>query len=152
VKRILEQTKYLALIGVLASLIASILAFLYGAIQTAMLIIDFLTRFDKNQPLSVAFIGLMDTFLIASVLYIFAVGLYELFIGDLALPEWLIIHTLDDLKSKVSSVIILVMAITFVEHLTEWHNATDTLFFGLSVAVVAAALIAYNRYGGSSHA
>ena len=56
-----------------------------------------------------AFIALMDGFLIATGLLIFALGLYELFVHDLALPEWLMLHNLHDLKVRLSSVIIMVI-------------------------------------------
>jgi uncharacterized membrane protein YqhA len=36
-------------------------------------------------------------------------------------PEWLVIRPAQ-LKAKLASVIILVMAVTFLEHLTEWSG------------------------------
>ena len=71
----------------------------------------------------------MDIFLIATVLFIFAMGMYELFIEKINLPEWLIINNLHDLKAKLSSVIILVMGITFLKHLVEWTDPQGTLYF-----------------------
>ena len=77
----------------------------------------------EEHGIGVELIAVMDTFLIATALYIFAVGLYELFIADLELPEWLNIHNMHDLKAKLSGVIILVMAVTFLEHLVHWEDA-----------------------------
>jgi uncharacterized membrane protein YqhA len=54
---------------------------------------------------------------------------------------------LHDLKAKLSSVIILVMAVTFLEHIVEWKNPRDTFYFNLAVAVVSAALIAFSHFG-----
>jgi uncharacterized membrane protein YqhA len=89
----------------------------------------------------------MDKFLIAVGLYIFAVGLYELFIGNLVLPAWLMVKTLHEVKSRLSSIIILVMAIVFLEHLVEWNDPQATLFYGIAVAVVAGGLIAFSQLG-----
>jgi len=89
----------------------------------------------------------MDTFLIAIALLVFSVGIYELFIEDLSLPEWLVIHNLHDLKAKLGSIIILVMAVTFLKHLVEWRDPQGTYYFGISVAVVSAALIAFSHFG-----
>ena len=53
----------------------------------------------------------MDTFLIATGLLVFSVSLYELALGELNLPDWMLAHNLHELKSKLSSIIILVMAV-----------------------------------------
>jgi uncharacterized membrane protein YqhA len=90
----------------------------------------------------------MDIFLLATVLFIFAMGMYELFIESIELPEWLIINNLHDLKVKLSSVIILIIGITFLKHIVEWTDPEGTLFFGIAVAVVSASLIAFGYYGG----
>ncbi len=60
---------------------------------------------------------------------------------------WLIFHNLHDLKVKLSGVIILVMAVTFLEHLVEWKDAQATLFFGVAIAIVSASLIAFGYFG-----
>ena len=71
----------------------------------------FLFESGGKDPLgAIKFIELMDAFLIATALLIFAIGLYELFIEDIAMPEWLEVHSLHDLKAKLASVIVLVLA------------------------------------------
>jgi uncharacterized membrane protein YqhA len=92
----------------------------------------------------------MDIFLIATVLLIFALGIYELFIGKLSLPEWLIIRNLHDLKVKLSSLVIMVMGIIFLKHLVEWQDPQGTFYFGLGMAVVSVALIAFNYVGSKT--
>lgn len=90
-------------------------------------------------------IALLDAFLLAVVLYVFAVALYELFIGEIKVPPWLVIRNLNDLKLKLVSVIVLVMAVTFVEHLVRWEKPLDTLLFGTATALVLAALVFFSR-------
>jgi uncharacterized membrane protein YqhA len=89
---------------------------------------------------------MMDTFLIGTVLFIFSIGLYELFIGKLAQPEWLEIDDLSKLKAKLSDVIVLFMAIKFLDKLLQSKNYQDTLLYAVSVAIVSAVLIAFNRF------
>jgi|GEM_PF-3935062 len=48
-------------------------------------------------------------------------------------------------KARLISVIILIMAVTFLEHIVEWKNPFDLLMFGVAIAVVA--LILYLRFG-----
>jgi len=101
------------------------------------------TEPDPGHAISVAFIELMDAFLIATGLLIFALGLFELFVEALDLPEWLRLHDLHDLKTRLSSIIILVMVVAFLEHLVEWRSAQDAILFGGAVALVSAILIAF---------
>jgi len=145
-KRILESSRYLVLLGVLSSLAASLTVFLWGVWKTGAVIVTLLQSGGKDPLTVVRLIELMDKFLIAVGLYIFAVGLYELFIGDLDLPDWLVIHDLHDIKSRLSQILVLFMAVTFLEHLVEWKDPLATLYFALAITLVMGALIAFNRF------
>lgn len=147
-KRLIEKSKNLILIAVASSLIASAAGFAAGFIKTLSVIIEFIRSYGQNPLGAIALIEVMDIFLLATVLFIFAMGMYELFIENIELPEWLIINNLHDLKVKLSSVIILIMGITFLKHLVEWTDPAGTLFFGIAVAVVSVSLIAFGYYGG----
>jgi uncharacterized membrane protein YqhA len=144
-KRILEGSRYLVLVGVVSSLIASFATFLWGAWKTAYLIKSLLGGAGQDPLTVVKLFELMDKFLIAVGLYIFAVGLYELFVGELDLPGWLEIHDLHDIKSRLSHILLLFMAVTFLEHLVAWQDPLGTLQFAISIALVMGALIAFNR-------
>lgn len=147
--KILESSRYLVLIAVVFLVLASLAAFIWGAIQTVTTVIDLINAGGKDPEAAVGFIALMDKFLIATALYVFGISLYELFIKELAFPEWLVVHSLHDLKTKLSSVMILVMATAFLEHLLAWKNSADMLQFGVAIALISAALIAFNRWSES---
>ena len=145
--RILEKSRYLVLLAVFASLIASTAAFLWGVYKTALVLIELITAGSKDTVMTVAFIELMDKFLIAVGLYIFAVGMYELFIGELKLPTWLVVHDLHEVKSRLSSIVILVMVIVFLERLVLWQEPQAMLFFAIGITLVTAVLIAFSWFG-----
>ena len=147
-KKIIEKSKNLFLIAVASTLIASVIAFLWGLINTLTVVVNLVLSYGKDPFAAIELIELMDIFLIATVLFIFSLGMYELFIDSVNLPEWLIIRNLHDLKVKLSSVIILVMGITFLKHLVEWEDPQGTFFFGLAIAVVTVSLIAFGYFGG----
>jgi uncharacterized membrane protein YqhA len=147
-KTLLEKSRYLVVIAVLASLTAALGAFGWGALKTWHAI-AFLFESGGKDPLgAIMFIELMDAFLIATALLIFAIGLYELFIEDVDMPGWLVVRSLLDLKAKLASVIVLVLGVNFLAHLAEWKDARETLEFALAVSVVAAVLIAFGHFGG----
>ena len=143
--KLLALSRYLIVIAVFFSLLAALAAFVWGAAKTVAVIGSLITSSGKAPLAGVAFIELMDAFLIATGLLIFALGLYELFVHDLALPDWLALHSLHALKARLSSVIILVMTVAFLEHLVEWKDPQGTLFFGIAVAIVSAVLIAFSK-------
>jgi uncharacterized membrane protein YqhA len=145
--RLIERSRYLILLAVGATLVASAVAFLWGVWKTAQVIVKMIVSQGEDPLTAVSLIALMDKFLIAVGLYIFAVGMYELFIGEVSLPDWLMVHNLHEVKSRLGSIVILLMAIIFLEHLVEWNDPQGTLFFAIAVAVVTAALIAFSYFG-----
>ena len=142
-KRVLESSRYVVLIAVISLLVSAIVTFLWGAFQT-FLLIGKLIATPSDVALIVPIVQLMDLFLLGTVLLVFALGLYELFIGKLALPAWLVIDDLKKLKHILSDVVILILAIKFLEKLIESKNAQDTLMLGISAAVVIGALVLFN--------
>jgi uncharacterized membrane protein YqhA len=103
------------------------------------------------------FLTEIDLFLIGATLIIVAFGLYELFIsriepgpGGHRMPAWLEMRDLNDLKARVTSMIILVIAVSFTDVLLEFGKATlDVLYLGVGSAVVIVALTAYLRYASN---
>lgn len=142
-KRILEKSRYVVLIAVISLLVAAIATFVWGAVQTVFLVGRFIAT-PMDAALIVPIVQLMDLFLLGTVLLVFALGLYELFIEKLALPEWLVIDDLKKLKGKLSDVVILILAIKFLEKLIESKNAQDILMMGIGVAVVIGGLVLFN--------
>ena len=143
-RRLLASTRYLALIPVFFIFLAATALLVYGAIESTQVII---TAFA--QPVSskggkqflLDAIEIVDLFLLGTVLYVIAVGLYELFIDDtLPMPEWLVIHNLDDLKDKLIGVVIVVMGVLFLGQLITWDGQRDLLSPGAAIALVIAAL------------
>lgn len=149
--KLLEKSRYLSIIGIVSLLLASLAAFLWGAVKTTNTLVTIVSSIGQDPYITVALIELMDSFLIATGLFIFAISLFELFIARLPLPAWMLAHNLQELKEKMGGIIILVMAVKFLEHLVEWKDPLDSLFFAIAMAVVSAALIALDRFGGTEH-
>ncbi|ABU57640.1 YqhA family protein [Roseiflexus castenholzii] len=143
--RLIGLVRYIILVAVLVTLVATTALILFGAIETYVVIRDifskgeFTSKVAKNLLLS--FIEITDIFLLATVLYIVALGLYELFIDDrVPVPSWLEIHTLDDLKDKLIGVIIVVIGVGFLGQFTSWNGETNLLISGGGAALIIVAL------------
>lgn len=127
-RRILAGSRYLVLIAVFGSFLASVLVLIYGGLAVVSIILEVLAHatftVEGSKGLAVACIEVIDLFLLGTVLYIVALGLYELFIDEhLPTPSWLVITTLDDLKSKLLGVIIVLLAVTFLAAVVTWDGS-----------------------------
>jgi uncharacterized membrane protein YqhA len=102
-------------------------------------------------------IGAVDLYLIGVVMLLFAFGLYELFISEIDAAKdmegkenrILAIHSLDQLKDKISKVIVMVLVVGFFQKVghTEYHGALDMLYFSLSITAVAVGLYFLGKVG-----
>lgn len=146
-KKLLETSKYSILVIVVVSLVATVLAVMWGVYEAALAIYNLFSQYKSASTTIVSFIQLMDIFLLVAVLYIFTVAMYELFIGELDLPKWLVIHNFDELKTILSNLIILIGAVSFLKYFIERNDPISTLLYGLAVGIVSYVLILYRNHG-----
>ncbi len=102
-------------------------------------------------------IGAVDLYLIGVVMLLFAFGLYELFISDIDVArdetqgenKILSIHSLDQLKDKISKVIVMVLVVGFFQKVghTQYNGALDMLYFAFSITAVAVGLYFLGKVG-----
>ena len=103
-----------------------------------------LTRAPLKETI-VAILTSIDSILLGTVLLVIGYGLYELFVDtNLEIPEWLEINTLDDLKAKLTGVIVAIIAVVFVGLLVETKSSTDVLNYGIGAGAVVLALGAFS--------
>ncbi len=143
--QLLEKSKYIIFIPVIAFMAASLATFLWGAVKVADVVVLLVTIPESNSEAIVTVLEMMDTFLIGTVLFIFSIGFYDLFIGHVETPEWLNIDDLGKLKTKLSDVIVLFMSIKFLDKLLQSKDAFETLLYAIGIAIISAVLIALNR-------
>lgn len=156
VERSLAASLSLAIIPVAFLVLAALGAFVYGA---AVFVDSVITIARHPFPVGDQ-IGLflldIDLFLIGATLLISAIGFYELFIGDIRvggiarMPAWLEMHDLNDLKGRVLAMIVMVLAVSFVELAVDAESGLKTLEIGGGVALVIIAVTAFLRL--TSHA
>lgn len=103
-----------------------------------------LTRAPLKETI-VSILTSIDSILLGTVLLVIGYGLYELFVDtNLEIPEWLEINTLDDLKAKLTGVIVAIIAVVFVGLLVETKLSTDVLNYGIGAGAVVLALGAFS--------
>ena len=140
ITKILPYSRYIILIAVISSFIASITLLILAGAETIQLIVNtFSTNLDVQSIKSLAgnFIQLIDLLLLGTVFYITSLGLYELFIDEkLDLPVWLKITHLDDLKSILISVFVVILIVAFLGEVVNWNGELNILFLGVGISSV----------------
>ena len=94
-------------------------------------------------------VEVVDGYLLAIVMLIFALGLYELFISDIdqahgskSSSKILFISNLDDLKSRLAKVILMILIVTLFEEALNMklNSPLDLVYLGGSIALISLAL------------
>jgi uncharacterized membrane protein YqhA len=152
---IVYSTRFVTFLAVLGSMLAAVVLFVMSTVQVLkglVFFIDIIGERDSKdlEHLVAIFVSSIDGYLFATVLLIFSMGIYELFINKIDVvskqkdsrPNWLVISSIDDLKSSLGKVILMILIVSFFEHSLNIHyeNISDLLYLGIGILLIAAAL------------
>jgi len=99
-------------------------------------------------------VKVVDLYLVATFMLIFPMGLYELFIGKIDAAEksdvakrLLLIHDLDDLKDRLTKILMLILAMLFLEYGLNLSPSSflDLLFLSVGTVLTAVSLFLTQR-------
>jgi uncharacterized membrane protein YqhA len=143
-KWIVEKARlvtYIPIIGILCGMLAAVYV---GTEKTIKVVQIAVLHHESNDPTLYVLFEALDSYLVAIALIVIAVSLYDLLIGDLKVPDWMLVRNLDELKAKLGSVLIPIMAVKFVQKLLQSESSLETLYYGIAIALVSFALTAFN--------
>jgi len=160
----LWSTRFMVILAVVFGLIGAVILFAVASIDIFVTAKYVFTTYmtgahpEKfHQDVVGGIIGAVDLYLIGVVMLLFSFGLYELFISDIDAAkddegndnQILAIHSLDQLKDKISKVIVMVLVVGFFQKVgyTEYSGALDMLYFALSITAVAVGLYFLGKVG-----
>ncbi|MCK9374094.1 MAG: YqhA family protein [Sulfuricurvum sp.] len=164
----LWSSRFIIILAVVFGLLGAIVLFAIASFDifyTASYVIDtYLTHAHPegfHEIVVGGIIGAVDLYLIGVVMIIFSFGLYELFISDLdpakdedgSENQLLAVHSLDQLKDKISKVIVMVLVVGFFQKVgrTEFSSALELLYLALSITAVAVGLYFLSKVGHHDH-
>ncbi len=164
---LLWESRFFIILAVIASIASAMLLIVLGTYDIFLLFKEVFHAFSDpelyeefHKTAVTHIIGGIDFYLIATVLIIFGVGLYELFISKIDYAERdtrsskiLVIHTLDQLKEKLAKVIIMVLIVTFFKYALniKYENVLNILYLGAGILLVSLALYLTHVKGKSEH-
>jgi len=155
----LWNSRFVVLLAVVSSLAASVAMFFMATVDTFYMIVhigeyaspalDIATRSAMRGTSITHIVEIVDGYLLATVMLIFALGLYELFISKIDMAEndekaskVLFITNLDDLKARLAKVILMILIVKYFEHTTamQFNNALDLLYLAAGIALIGLAI------------
>src|SRR5262249_53903134 len=135
---ILWNSRLVVLVAVVASVVVSLAVFYIATVDVFWLLgevrhyhdvaLDAATRTELRASIIAYVVEVVDGYLLAAIMLIFALGLYELFISRIDVAEGsefasrlLLIRSLDDLKDRLAKVVLLILVVKFFEYALELH-------------------------------
>jgi len=162
-EKILWQSRLMIFFAVVSAIVSAFVLVLIGTVDVIIVVKELLhvatdfSAYDEFHKESITHvISAIDSFLIATVLLIFGIGLYELFIGkiedvekDLNGSKILVIHSLDQLKEKIAKVILMVLIVTFFKYAVNFHYDDVLSLLYLSIGIFLIAMSIYFTHKGN---
>ncbi len=158
-ERGLWNSRFIVVIAVVASMAAAIAVFWITTVDVWYAVTHILHYADPtlsdearkglHDDTVTHVVEVVDGYLLATVMLIFALGMYELFVSDIdaargsrTSSKILLIETLDDLKTRLAKVILMILIVSLFEHAVKMKMETplDLLYFGGAIALVGLAL------------
>ena len=155
-ERGLWATRYMILIPVVVGVVAALGMIVLTAVDTIYLLGQFghyaaasALQGDARLQISARILQIVEGYLLATILFLFSLGLYELFIGKIEAIEQspfgsrvLLISSIDDLKERLGRVVLLALVIEFFHEALriEYQTPQDLLYLALAVALIGGAL------------
>lgn len=162
-------SRFVVLFAVIASVFTAFAMFFVATVDAWFLVTHLLeyaspdmlpearTEFRSNAVTHV--VEIVDGYLLGTVLLIFALGLYELFISKIEQAEKsetasnvLIINSLDDLKTRLAKVILMILIVKYFEHAAgmKFETPMDLLYLAGGISLIGLALYLTHEKSGHS--
>ncbi len=163
VERIFESllwdSRFVVIFAVIASLLSALAMFFMATVDAYYMLshlaeyaspaLDTASRYALRSETITHVVEIVDGYLLATVLLIFALGLYELFISKIDMAEGsetssnvLLINSLDDLKGRLAKVILMILIVKFFEHAIglNFDSPAALLYLAGGIALLGLAL------------
>ncbi|CAN7070837.1 unnamed protein product [Brassica oleracea var. botrytis] len=172
IEKVIYQCRFMAFLGTLGSLLGSVLCFIKGCLYVA----DSFVQYSVNRgKVILLLVEAIDTYLLGTVMLVFGMGLYELFISNLTTsetishdsvsnrsslfgmfplkerPQWLEVKTVSELKTKLGHVIVMLLLIGLFDKSRKVAitSVADLLCISASIFLSSACLFLLSRLNGS---
>jgi len=156
---ILWGSRYIVLLPVVFSLLIALSLFIMATVDTVLLIGRLFAYFDTSLTVSARstlqvntisdVVGALDVYLIAALMLLVSLGLYELFVARIDQAEnsefaarLLLFKSFDDFKDRLASVVLIVLIVKFFQQALhiKYETVVDLLLLAVGLALIGVAL------------
>jgi uncharacterized membrane protein YqhA len=155
--RMFGATRYVMTVASLAVFVGATVLLVVGIIEMAGAVWHALfagqIQTAESVSLRVAVIEAVDVILVATVLFLIAFGLYQLFVDPTlrsTLPAWLQISAISNLEVRLAGMVVTVLSIIALTRALESHSAAAGTGVGFEIAAIIAAISLF-LYQESKH-
>ncbi|GER45364.1 hypothetical protein STAS_22298 [Striga asiatica] len=159
IERVIFDFRFLALLAIGGSLAGSLLCFLNGCVYIFDAYKVYWSSCVKGihtGKMVLRLVEAIDVYLAGTVMLIFGMGLYGLFISNVPpneRPKWMKISSLDELKTKVGHVIVMILLVKMFERskMVTITTGLDLLSYSICIFLSSASLyILHNLHKSES--
>ncbi|XP_052160023.1 uncharacterized protein LOC127777465 [Oryza glaberrima] len=164
IEKVIYACRFMTFLAIAGSLIGSVPCFLKGCVYVMDAFIEYYLH--GGGKVTLMLVEAIDMFLVGTVMFVFGTGLYELFISNMDIaksssygsnlfglfrlperPEWLEIQSVNDLKTKLGHVIVMVLLVGIFEKSKRVTitSCTDLFCFAASIFLSSACLYLLSR-------
>jgi uncharacterized membrane protein YqhA len=120
----------------------------YGALDDA-------ARSIARLDVIVEVVSIIDKYLLAALMLLFALGLYELYVGPISAIEksefakrLLLIKSFDDLKDRLANVILLILAVKFFQQALslKYETVNDLLILAIGTSLIGVSFFLTRKF------
>jgi uncharacterized membrane protein YqhA len=141
--RAMERARYVAAVPAVGMVLLSVVVVIWGVTKGYSVTMDIIDPPTEQIDQIGRLLEVTDLFLIGIVFLIFGVGIWELFVEDLEVPNWLTITSLSGLKDKLIDTLLLVLGVWFVQQALSRPDPDVLLRLAASIALVGGTLVLF---------
>ncbi|MFN8483217.1 MAG: YqhA family protein [Anaerolineae bacterium] len=145
--RMFGAARFLMTVAVLAVFVGAAVLLIAGILEMVTAIVwhglGAGTAEAESVALRISVIEAVDVILVATVLFVIAFGLYQLFVDPnlrLTLPPWLRVHAINELEGRLAGMVVVVLGIIAMTRALDSHAEASAAAGAVAIAAVIAAI------------
>ena len=143
---LLGRSKLFTLLAVIILYLSSIMLVVLGIVKFYYNFYDIIVKLENAERVNlimvtVDFIIIIEIYLLSIIFYIFAIGIYKLFVGEFMHIGWYHIESLDDIKAELAKAIVVFLSVFLLQKIVEWKEPQQLVYFGAIIIFTCGYLI-----------
>lgn len=152
VNKFVPWVRFIFVLPIMSALVASFVLVVFGFAETFRVIVEVLSHPNGHAmtTLRLHFVEVIDTFLLATILFVIGIGFYQLFVSpNLKVAAWMKVDSVHDLEVMLLGVVVTLLSVAGLAAIMSWDGQTDLMPFGVTIGLIIAALAYF--MGRSTH-